>query len=148
MRNKITKWEPLDELQDIRDYFDQTFSSRFSPFKRMLKRGIWSPTIDLYDQKDRLVIKVELPGIKKEDVKITVEEDTLTIKGECKKEEEVSEKDYYFQERAYGSFSRTITLPASVEKDKVHAAYKDGIMTIDIPKSKEAQTHEVEVEVE
>ncbi|MEW6409414.1 MAG: Hsp20/alpha crystallin family protein [Nitrospirota bacterium] len=101
----------------------------------------------MYDKKDEIVVKVELPGIEKDQVDITLSEDTLTIKGEAKKEEEVKDEDYYRCERCYGSFSRTINLPARVQGDKSKATFKNGILEICLPKAEEAKPKEIKVEV-
>ena len=147
----LVPWDPFREIRDVGRMFDRMFGKNLSerrPVLDMLERGVWAPTLDVYDKKDRLVAKAELPGMDKKDIKISVEGDVLSIKGETKKDEEVNEKDYYCCERAYGSFYRSVSLPVAVEKDKIKASYKNGILTIDLPKTKEAQEKKKEIEIE
>jgi HSP20 family protein len=94
-----------------------------------------APRIDLFEEKDALIARVEVPGIKKEDLSITVEDETLTVKGSFKTAEEVKEKDYYFAERARGGFLRTVPLPAKVHAEKVAATLRDGLLEIRLPKA-------------
>ena len=103
------------------------------------EEGIAVPRVDLFEEKEALIAKVEVPGIKKEDVVITVEDETLTVKGSFKTEEAVKEKEYYFAERATGGFMRTVPLPARVNPEKVTAALRDGLLEIRLPKADEAK---------
>ncbi len=107
-----------------------------------------SPAVDMYDKKDEIVVKAEVPGIEKENINISVTDSTLTIKGETKKEEEVKEEDYYYSERSYGSFRRMLTLPVKVQGDKIKASFKNGVLEIHLPKAEEAKPKEIKVEVE
>jgi len=142
----LIPWGPFREMADIGTIFDRFFGRNLA----QLRRGVfgdrfWAPPIDVYDHKDYLIVKAELPGIDKKDVKVSVDGNILTIKGETKKEQEVKEKDYYYSERAYGSFYRTLPLPVAVQKEKVKASYKDGILTIELLKSKEARSKDIEI---
>jgi HSP20 family protein len=106
-----------------------------------------SPAVDMYDKKDEIVVKAEVPGVEKENINISLTEDKLTIKGEIKKEEEVKEEDYYYSERSYGSFVRTLTLPAKVQEDKVKASFSNGILEIHLPKAEESKPKEIKIGV-
>ena len=106
-----------------------------------------SPSVDIFEDKNDVVVKAELPGIKKEDIDVTLTDDTISIAGEKKKEEEVEKKNYYWWESSYGSFSRTFTLPAEVQTDKVKTQFKDGILEIRIPKTDEAVKKEKKVKI-
>jgi len=139
MANWLAKWDPFKDLEDIHDAFDRFFGRELARPTRATELRRWVPTIDVIDEKDTVVVKAEIPGVDKKDINISLNEDTLTINGETKKEEEVKEENYYRAERYYGSFSRTIELPTAVEKDKVKATYKDGILTVTLPKTKEAK---------
>lgn len=151
MRNSLILWDPFKELLDTGDVFDRFFARNLKPAS-----SLWGlpgkkydvPAIDVYDKKDRLVAKVEVPGLGKEDLKVSVDGDVLTVTGERKKEDEIKEKDYYCSERVYGSFSRSIPLPVSVDKDRVKASYKKGVLTVELPKSKEAVSKEIEVDIQ
>jgi HSP20 family protein len=104
--------------------------------------------VDLFEDKNEIVIKAELPGMEKENVEVKLTDHMLTIKGEKKKEEEVKEENYYRSERSYGSFIRTLELPADVHADKVKASFKNGVLEVRLPKTEEAKTKEVKVKVE
>jgi len=107
-----------------------------------------APTVDLYEEKDEIVVKAELPGIDKNNIEVNLTDHMLTIKGEKKKEEEVKEKNYYRSERSYGSFLRTLELPKDVHGDKVKASFKNGILEVRMPKTEEAKAKEIKVKVE
>ena len=106
------------------------------------------PNLDLYEEKDQIVVKAELPGMNKDDIQVSISDNILTLKGEKKKEEEDTGKDYYRSERAYGAFIRTLPLPAEINPDKVQAAFKNGVLEIRLPKSEEAKKKEIKVKVE
>ena len=120
------------------DFFEDSVAEDLTAFK---------PAVDLVDNKDSLQVKVELPGVKKDDVEISLKDDLLTIKGEKKEEKEEKDENRYYVERSYGSFSRTLTLPSLVKSDKVEATFKDGILVITLPKDEEEKAREVQVEV-
>ena len=106
------------------------------------------PSVNIFEEKGDVIVKAELPGIKKEDIDITLTDETITISGEKKKEEEVKKKDYYRWECSYGSFNRTFSLPAEVQPDKVKTKMKDGVLEIRIPKTEEAKKKEVKVKID
>jgi HSP20 family protein len=101
--------------------------------------GVYSPTVDVYEEGDAIVVKAEIPGMKKEEIHVEVGVDTVTISGEKKKEEKVERKDYYRHERSYGSFARTYTLPAEVTAEKARATFKEGVLEVRVPKSEGAK---------
>jgi HSP20 family protein len=110
--------------------------------------GVFNPAVDLVDTGESLQVKVELPGVKKEDVQITLKDDVLTIKGEKKVEREEKDENRYYVERSYGSFSRTLTLPTPVKTDEIKAGFEGGILEITLPKDEEVKTREIKVEVQ
>jgi len=107
-----------------------------------------APVIDIFTEGEDVLVKAELPGMKKEDIDVSLTGDTITISGEKKKEEKMEKKDYYRIERSYGSFSRSFRLPAEVQSDKVTAKFKDGVLEIRIPKTEEAKKKEKKVLIE
>ncbi|HVP35387.1 MAG TPA: Hsp20/alpha crystallin family protein, partial [Terriglobales bacterium] len=111
--------------------------------------GIWSPNVDIAETKDEIVLSAELPGFKKEDIKLSVEDHTITLSGEKKSEYEKEDKkeNYYRLERRFGSFTRSFALPTPVQADKVKASYKDGILKVTLPKSEEAKKKEIPISV-
>jgi HSP20 family protein len=106
-----------------------------------------SPAVDMFEKADEIVVKAEVPGIDKKNIKISVSDNVLSIKGEMKKEEEVKEEDYYYSERSYGSFSRSLTLPAKVVESKISAEFKDGILEVHLPKIAESKPKEIKVDI-
>ncbi len=144
MKN-ITRWEPLKELADMGSVFDRFMGRDF-----LWGNGerAWSPAIEVTEKKDKLSVKAQVPGMDKNDIKVNVEGDMLILKGETKKEEEKKEEGYYYNEMSYGSFYRAIQLPVEVNPDKVKAVYKNGVLTIDLPKSELAKPKEIEVKIE
>lgn len=106
------------------------------------------PAVEIYDEKEDVVIKAELPGMKKEDLEINLAGDILTIKGEKKKEEEVKQKDYYYSERSFGAFERSIDIPQKVVPEKVRASFKDGVLEVRLQKSEDAKKKEIKINVE
>jgi HSP20 family protein len=149
----IVKWSPIKELEEMRKDMDRLFEEFFSPITRRRRgwlkpeMGVIVPNIEMYDRKNEIVVKAELPGVAKEDIDLTITKDSLTLKGETKKEEEVKEEDYYACERSYGSFTRTIALPVEVDSEKAKAAFKNGVLEIVLPKKEEAKPKEIKIEV-
>ena len=110
----------------------------------MEERG-WAPAIEVFEKEDKFVVKAELPGMKEEDIDVSVIGDTLTLKGERKAETEVKEEDYYCCERSYGSFFRSIALPSTVDAKKIEASYENGILEVSLPKAAEVRPTKVSV---
>jgi HSP20 family protein len=117
------------------------------PFRLTRELRLQAPTLDMYEEKNDVVVKAEMPGMTKDDIDITLTDSTLTLKGEKKKEEEVKEKDYYRCEREYGSFLRTVALPAEVKADGAKATFKEGVLEIRLPKTEAAKKKEVRLQV-
>ena len=109
--------------------------------------GSWSPVVDIFDKGGEVVIYAELPGIKKEDIDVRVENNVLTIRGKKDRREEVKEEGYFRAERTYGAFSRSFSLPTTVEVGKIGADYRDGVLTLRLPKAEEAKPRQIEVKV-
>ena len=107
--------------------------------------GAWNPRVNMYEKGDNILIDAELPGIKKEDIDVTVEEHQVTLRGERKEEKETKKEEYYRKERLYGSFARSFTLPSNVAADKVDATYKDGVLHVTLPKTEEAKGKHISV---
>ena len=119
----------------------------WDPFTML--RGFRSvPDIDVKDETDAITVRADIPGIKKEDLDITVQQDLLTLKGERKEETEKKGKDYYHAERFYGAFSRTVELPTKVKAEGVKASYKDGVLEIRLPKDETAQARQTKIRIE
>jgi HSP20 family protein len=110
--------------------------------------SIKTPSLDVFEEKDELVVKADLPGMNKDEIEVTVTENVVTIKGEKKKEEEVKEKDYYRRERSYGSFVRSVELPCEVKSDQIKANFKDGVLEVRMPKTEEAKKKSVSIKID
>src|SRR2546421_881419 len=150
----IPRWEPFREMEDF-----QNRLSNFSPlFGRPLRRGNghgreditladWMPLADITEDEKEYLIKAELPELKREDVKVTVENGVLTISGERKFEKEEKNKKYHRVERGYGTFMRSFTLPDDADANKIKAEFKNGLLTVHLPKSEHAKPKQIEVNV-
>lgn len=153
----LIPWRPFSLTTPWEDEFDRMFGSflgtRLWPSRNARRwfpigLDISAPVVDLYDDKDQVVVKAELPGMTKDEIEIDISDHQLTLKGEKKKEEEIKEENYYRSERSYGSFTRVLDLPAEVQNDKVHASYKNGVLEIRLPKTEEAKKKEIKVKVD
>lgn len=153
----VTPWRPFMDLtrweRDMDRIMEDFFDRRMRPWwpERWLRREVMeleAPAVDLFEDKNDIVVKAELPGMEKENVEVKLTDHMLTIKGEKKKEEEIKEENYYRSERSYGSFIRTLELPADVHADKVKASFKNGVLEVRLPKTEEAKTKEIKVKVE
>ena len=148
----IKRWEPTKSMEKfLEDMFEENLPSRFlrrfPRFKWMTEvETVW-PAVDMFNKADEIVVKAEVPGIDKKNIKISVSDNVLTIKGEMKKEEEVKEEDYYYSERSYGGFSRSLTLLAKVVEGKISAEFKDGILEVHLPKVAESKPKEIKVDI-
>jgi HSP20 family protein len=139
-------WGPLAELARLRNDITGGFASPFDDLlaPASLLEG-WTPAFDVYEDKDKFTVKVELPGMKREDIDISLDGNTLTVAGELKEEEEHKEADTYRAERFFGRFQRSITLPQPVDPNRINATYKDGVLTISLPKTEESKRKQIEV---
>jgi HSP20 family protein len=145
----IVRFEPFRNLVAAQTEFDRLLREAFSPALAggEVSTRTWAPPVDIYEDGDNLVLKAELPGINPDDVEIRVEDNTLYLKGERKFEKEVKEQSYHRVERSYGAFTRTFSLPNSVDADKVSANYKDGVLTLTMPKKEEAKPKTIKINV-
>jgi len=144
----LTHWE-----RDMDRVMEDFFGRRMRPWWpdrwfRADEMELKVPRVDLFEEKDDIVIKAELPGMEKDNIEVNLTDHTLTIKGEKKKEEEIKEEKYYRSERSFGSFMRVIELPRDVQADKVKAAFKNGVLEVRVPKTEEAKAKEVKVKVD
>ncbi len=144
----LTVWDPFREMEDLLDRYAR--SSRRSLAKKGdggILSGDWMPTVDIDEKKEEFVIRAELPGVQKEDVAVSIENGVLTIKGEKKFEKEEKDKKHHLVECSYGSFIRSFTMPTGVKADKIEATYKDGILSLVVPKSEEEKPKQIEVKI-
>ncbi len=142
---KLVKWEPFRELDDIKHGFDRLLERFRTDF---YGERVWSPAIDITDTGENLVIKAEVPGFDKKNINISLTNDTITISGKTQEEKEEKKAHYLYKERVSGSFTRSFTLPVPVDRNKVKATCKDGILEIVLPKAEEAKAKEIKIDVE
>jgi HSP20 family protein len=146
----LVRWDPFRELEDMSDRLNRVFSCpalRTTGGKETLTVADWLPTVDISETDDEYLIKAELPEVRKEDVKVTVEDGVLTLQGERRQEKEEKGKKFHRVERSYGSFVRSFTLPESVDENGVRAEYKDGVLSLHLHKTEKVKPKAIEVKV-
>jgi len=144
----IIPWRPFRELEALERRFDDIFGRPFMPsnWRRIpMEERDWAPAIEIFEKEDKFVVKAEVPGIKAEDIDVSVVGYTLTIRGEKKAETAVKEEDYYCCERSYGSFHRSIALPSNADANKIEANYEEGVLKVSLPKVPEVKPKKVTV---
>ncbi|MCX8126181.1 MAG: Hsp20/alpha crystallin family protein [Dehalococcoidia bacterium] len=143
----LIRWEPFREMMSLRDAIDRLFEDSFVRPSRLLwpELGRADVPIDMYQTANEVVVKASVPGLKPDEVNISITGDTLTIKGERKEEKETREQDYFFRERRYGAFSRSVTIPVPVKTDKAEATFENGVLTITLPKAEEVKPKQIKV---
>jgi HSP20 family protein len=147
----IVRWEPFRDLVSLQGRMNRLFDESFRGIGRNAEedwaQGAWSPAVDIYEKNGNIVLKAELPGVEPKDVDVRVENNILTLKGERRFEEEVQKEDYQRVERAYGTFSRSFTLPTVVDTEKIKAEFKDGVLRMTLPKKEEAKPKQISINV-
>ena len=127
----LVRWRPFTDFEELHRIFDTAFA----------------PALDVVEEQDNFLVKIDLPGLSKDDVSVTIQDNFLTVKGERKHEVEKKEANFHHRERVYGSFARTIELPTRVDAGKVAATFRDGVLQVALPKSEEAKPKEIKVSV-
>jgi len=146
----IVRWDPFRDLAEVQERVNRVLGEFYGGRGQddVMRRGTWIPPVDIYEgPTHEMVIKAELPDIRREDIDIRVEDNTLTISGEKKVEEEVKQEQFHRVERAYGTFTRSFSLPATIDTEKVSADYKNGVLTIKLPLREEAKPKQIQVKV-
>ena len=147
----LVKWDPFRDIITLRERMDRMFEDSLSRFRMPEEATMptfWSPSVDIYETDENIVLKAELPGVDKKEVSVEVKDSTLILKGERKREKEVKEENYHRVERSFGTFMRSFSLPVSVKQDQVKAKFRDGVLEVTLPKAEEAKPKQVKVEVE
>jgi HSP20 family protein len=140
----LIRWEPSEGLMSLRRDMDQLFDSFFE--RTPWHDGAAEPAVEVSEAPDAVMVKAQVPGVKKEDLRIDISDNALTLKGEMKEEKKKEEKNYYRREIRYGAFTRTVPLPAAVQADKAAAQLKDGVLEVSIPKSERAKTKQIPIQ--
>ena len=144
------QWEPVHNFLQLQDRINRVFSETYGRGgeEGLMTSGTWIPPVDIFQNGDHeLVLKAELPGMTREDIEITIDNNTLTIKGEKKLTDEVKDDQFHRVERRHGVFSRSFSLPPTVDPTKVSAEYKNGVLTLKLPLREEAKPHQIHVDV-
>jgi HSP20 family protein len=143
----IVEWKPFREVSRLHREMDRLWDEFFGPGRKAFQplEAKWSPAVDVSETADKVVIKAEVPGMEAKDIEISLSGDVLTFKGEKKSEREEKKENYHLVERSYGSFTRSLRLPAAVDADKIEAKYKQGVLSITCPKKEEAKPKAIEI---
>jgi len=147
-RPELATWPTFGRLSNLREEIDRLFEAPLAEWARssQLLSG-WSPALDVYEDKDNFVVKAELPGMKREEIEVSLQAGSLSIAGERKREDKYAEGEVYGTERFFGKFQRTVTLPTPVAVDRVRAQSKYGILTVTLPKTEAAKPKQIDVNV-
>ena len=143
----ITRYDPFRELRTLQDEVNRLFSTSFSRSygDEGIARGAWAPTVDIYENKDEVVLEAELPGMNREDFELSIENNVLTLRGERRFEKKDEADNYHRVERAYGAFSRSFTLPQTVSSEGAAAEYKNGVLRVVLHKREEVKARRIEI---
>jgi HSP20 family protein len=148
----IVRWSPIRELEDMRRNLDKLFGEFIEPAARphLIQKGetgSMMPSIDVFERNGEIVIKTDLPGVEKEKIDLTITKDTLTVRAETHREEEIKRENYMVQERSSGTYIRTVQLPQDLDAAKAKASFKNGVLEIVFPKKEEAKASEIRVDI-
>jgi HSP20 family protein len=145
MATSVIRWDPFRNLSSLQDQMNRLFESNFRGQTDESALTTWAPSVDIYETENELVLKADLPDVPEKDIDIHVENNMLTVRGERKFEQKVKEENYLRVERAYGSFSRSFSLPNTVDTDAIRAEYKNGVLTVIMPKRAESKPKQVKI---
>ncbi|MGD2269538.1 MAG: Hsp20/alpha crystallin family protein [Desulfobacterales bacterium] len=147
----LVKWDPFRNVATLQDRINRLFEDAFPRPRDQeddLSLCAWRPAVDIYETENGLVLKAELPGIKKEDVSVEIKDNILTLKGDRTADKEISEDNYFRRERCFGSFQRSFNLEHNVQPDKIKAKFKNGILEVEIPKPEQEKPKKITVDVD
>ncbi|BBA69081.1 Hsp20/alpha crystallin family protein [Geobacter sulfurreducens] len=144
----IVKYSPFRDMMNMQEQMNRLLDLAWSKQGgEELREGAWQPPVDIFEDENAVIIKAELPGIDQKDIEVRIEDNTLTIRGERKHEEEVRKENYHRVERYYGGFQRSFSIPATIDQEKVRASSDKGVLTITLPKREEVKPKQITVEV-
>ena len=144
----MVRFDPFRDLAVLQDRMNRLFNDSYGPRQSddLMSRGTWSPAVDIYEIDGGLVLKAELPDMRREDIDVSVENNTLTIKGERKLDHEIRQESFHRVERPYGSFVRSFSLPNTVDASRIGAEYKNGVLTVKLPVREEAKPRQIQID--
>ena len=147
----LVRWEPSREVYGFRDHVNRMLADAFrglgNPADAESTMGAWGPPVDIYEKDGHLVLDVELPGVDVKDIDVRVENNTLTLSGERRRDDEIKDDNLHRVERCYGSFTRSFSLPSTVDRDKIKAEYNNGVLKLALPKKEEAKPRQISIAV-
>jgi HSP20 family protein len=145
----VVRWDPIRDMAALQDRVNRIFADAYRRDNdELMTRGAWAPAVDIFETENHeLVLKAELPDVAREDIALKVENNTLTISGQKKMDPQVREEQYHRVERSYGPFSRSFTLPPTVDTNAIGAEYKNGVLTVRLPLREEAKPKQIQVQV-
>src|ERR1041384_2569462 len=143
----VVRWDPFRDLSTLQDRMNRLFDDAGRTWRNDEPAATtsWSPAVDIYETEGEIIVKAELPGVDRKDISLHLEKNVLTLKGERKFEKETKEENYHRIERAYGAFSRSFSIPATVDEEKIRADYKDGILKIALPKKDQVKPKQIQI---
>src|SRR6266436_2442525 len=146
----IVRYDPFRDLRTLQDEVNRLFSTSLTPSfgDEGIGRGAWNPSVDIYENKDQIVLEAELPGMNREDFELTIENNVVTLRGERRFEKKEDTDNYHRVERSYGSFLRSFTLPNTVTAEGANADYRNGVLRVTLPKREETKARRIEVKGE
>ncbi len=142
----LTRWDPFQEMLNLRRTVDRLFDNASSDHE-WPQSVMWGLAVDVVENKDDFIVKASIPGVNPNDLDVSYVDDTLTIKGEIKSDNEVEENQYHLRERRYGSFARSITLPVKIKGDSIQASYENGVLSLRLPKAEEVKPKRIAIKV-
>jgi HSP20 family protein len=142
----LTRWDPFQEMLNLRRTVDRLFDNASSDGE-WPQSVVWGLAVDVVENKDDFIVKASIPGINPNDLDVSYVDDTLTIKGEIKSDNEAKENQYHLHERRYGSFARSITLPVKIKGDSIQASYENGVLTLRLPKAEEVKPKRIAIKI-
>src|SRR5256714_12811949 len=145
----IIRYDPFRDLRALQDEVNRLFTGNMARFDdEGIARGSWSPSVDIYENKDQIVVEAELPGMNREDFDLSVENNVITLRGERRFEKKDETDNYHRVERSYGSFTRSFTLPQTVSAEDANAEYRNGVLRVTLPKREEVKARRIEIQGE
>ena len=143
----VIRWDPFRDLNTLQDRMNRLFedAGRGMRNEEPASTTIWSPAVDIYETEGEIVVKAELPGMDRKDIQLNLENNVLTIRGDRRFEKETKEDNYQRIERSYGGFSRSFSIPTTVDEDQIRADYKDGVLKVALPKKEQAKPKQIQI---
>jgi HSP20 family protein len=147
----IVRWDPFRDVAALQDRINRIFNESFGRSRDLddeVSLYDWRPPVDIYETDDGIVLKIELPGVNKEDVSVEVKDNVLTLKGERLLDPEIKDEHYYRKERSFGKFNRSFSLQESIRPDSIKASFKDGVLTVEVPRAEEEKPKQITVNID